>query len=157
MRGWGRLSAHYELKVLWNWRTEYTMSLPGHQTQFVPFYSSRSLLGLSPPFKHRPRKLDSKGTQWHPKNVWKAQLHAVTQRPKGHTVIWVLLWYSSAQLKCNLFPPMGQQQEAGLDQKSSLSFPGVSLLFFPAKCYEFFTEPVTACHAYSEQPGKVTM
>lgn len=41
---------------------------------------------------------------------------AVTQSwPKEHTVICELLCYMSAQLKFNLFPPVGQQQEADRD------------------------------------------
>lgn len=92
-----------------------------------------------------------------PAECLESSANAVTRSwPKEHTVICELLWYISAQLKFNLFLPVGQQQEADGDWESPLCFPGVSLLFFPAECYEFFTES-TACHTYSEQPGKVTM
>lgn len=46
----------------------------------------------------------------------------------------------SAQLKF-ILPPMEQQQEATLDWKPPLCFPGASLLLFPVQYYEFFIKP----------------
>lgn len=61
----------------------------------------------------------------------------------------------SAQFKFILLPPTEQQQEADLDWKAPLCFPGVSLVL-PAQCYEFFIKP-TASHVYSTQSGKMSM